>query len=90
MNYCATAAATGITDPDRGNRIRDCKMEGIDEECADDLNLPGVGMYAARVMIHGDQYAGTWRGTDHGGEMWGRIEHGAAQPQPSAVPAPAG
>jgi hypothetical protein len=39
-----------------------------------DLGFPGLGTYTARVLIYGDQYAGTWSGKDHGGHLWGRIE----------------
>ncbi|MEX0676400.1 MAG: hypothetical protein WD063_04960 [Pirellulales bacterium] len=35
--------------------------------------FPGLGTYSARVVIYGDQYAGTWSGSDHGGQMFGRI-----------------
>lgn len=35
--------------------------------------FPGLGTYSARVVIYGDQYAGTWSGKDHGGQMFGRI-----------------
>lgn len=41
-----------------------------------DFTIPGMGTYTARVMIHGDHYAGTWSaGPDHNGYLWGRIEH---------------
>ena len=39
-----------------------------------DMTIPGLGTYTARVMIYGDEYAGTWRGGEHGGHLWGRIE----------------
>lgn len=39
-----------------------------------DFTIPGMGTYTARVMIHGDHYAGTWNSADHGGYMWGRLE----------------
>ena len=39
-----------------------------------DVGIPGLGTYTARVLIYGDQYAGTWSGTNHGGHLWGRIE----------------
>ena len=39
-----------------------------------DIGFPGLGTYTARVLIYGDQYAGTWSGKDHGGHLWGRIE----------------
>lgn len=40
-----------------------------------DLTIPGMGSYTARVMIFRDQYSGMWDAGDHGGLMWGRIEH---------------
>jgi hypothetical protein len=42
-----------------------------------DLGFPGLGNYTARVMIYGDQYAGTWQDTTnkaHGGHLWGKLE----------------
>jgi hypothetical protein len=39
-----------------------------------DFTIPGMGTYTARVMIHGDHYAGTWNSADHGGYLWGRLE----------------
>lgn len=38
------------------------------------FSIPGMGTYTARVMIHGDRYAGTWSSPRHGGFLWGRIE----------------
>ncbi len=40
-----------------------------------DLTVPGIGTYTARVVFYRDRYAGTWSGANHGGEMWGTIEH---------------
>jgi hypothetical protein len=58
------------------------------------LGFPGLGSYTARVLISGDQYAGTWQANGpnpHGGHLWGRIEKVATtQPavtQPTAKPA---
>lgn len=42
-----------------------------------DLTIPGYGTFTSRVMIYGDQYAGTWQHGDAGGHMWGRIEREA-------------
>jgi hypothetical protein len=56
-----------------------------------ELGFPGLGSYTARVMIYGDQYAGTWQDNvnkAHGGHLWGRIEKAAAT-QPGAATAPA-
>src|SRR3954471_15720075 len=58
-----------------------------------DLGFPGLGSYTARVMIYGDQYAGTWQDNNnkaHGGHLWGRIEKAAAtQPAGGAATKPA-
>jgi hypothetical protein len=51
------------------------------------LAIPTRGTYTARVVIYGDRYAGTWDAGDHGGQMWGRIEHPAsATTKPSEKP----
>jgi hypothetical protein len=39
----------------------------------DHFEVPGMGAFDARVLFHGQSYAGTWRGEKHGGEMMGRI-----------------
>jgi hypothetical protein len=46
-----------------------------------DLGFPGLGTYTARVLIYGEQYAGTWSGKDHGGHLWGRIERAQDEAQ---------
>ncbi len=38
-----------------------------------DVGVPGFGTFTARVLIHGDRYAGTWQHDDHGGHLWGTI-----------------
>jgi hypothetical protein len=38
--------------------------------------FPGLGTYSARIVIYEDQYAGTWGGKDHGGQMFGKIVKG--------------
>lgn len=35
--------------------------------------IPGMGSYTARILLYGDQYAGTWSGKEHGGQMFGKI-----------------
>lgn len=47
-----------------------------------DLSIPGMGTYSARVLIYRDHYAGTWSARDHGGHLYGRIEH----PAPAKTP----
>jgi hypothetical protein len=39
----------------------------------DDFLVPGFGRFTCRVMIFGDQYAGTWDGANHGGHLFGKI-----------------
>jgi hypothetical protein len=38
-----------------------------------DLSIPGVGTYTARVLLYGEQYAGTWSGESAGGQLFGKI-----------------
>jgi hypothetical protein len=38
-----------------------------------DLTVPGVGTYTARVLVYRGQYAGTWSGKNHGGQLFGKI-----------------
>ena len=55
----------------------------------DDLPVPGLGTYSARVMFHEGRYAGTWQGADHGGHLFGRIiapDAKEAGPQVSGPP----
>jgi hypothetical protein len=40
----------------------------------DNITIPGLGTFDARVLIADDKYAGTWRHGDAGGLMFGRIE----------------
>jgi hypothetical protein len=42
-----------------------------------DLAIPGVGTYTARVLVHGDTYAGTWSGGEHAGLLNGVIQRNA-------------
>jgi hypothetical protein len=47
--------------------------------------FPGLGTYSARVVVYGDAYAGTWSGSDHGGQMFGKIvkDNGADETKPA-------
>ena len=47
--------------------------------------VPGLGVFTARVLVYGDHYAGTWDGGDHGGHLFGVIEH----PEQDAAKQPA-
>lgn len=45
-----------------------------------DATLPGLGTFTARILFYKDKtgkghYAGFWWGGEHGGEMFGTIEH---------------
>ncbi|REK12774.1 MAG: hypothetical protein DWQ37_11145 [Planctomycetota bacterium] len=46
--------------------------------------FPGLGTYTARVLVYDDQYAGTWSGSDHGGQMFGKIVPAEASTEKSA------
>ncbi len=48
------------------------------------LAVPGSGTFNARVLVYKDQYAGTWSGADHGGQMFGKIVKGEAAPEKPA------
>ena len=41
--------------------------------CVTDFAVPGMGAYTARVVLHNDQYAGTWNGKGYGGQMFGKL-----------------
>lgn len=43
----------------------------------DELWLPMLGSYSARVMVHRGFYSGTWFGKDYGGVLSGQIVHEA-------------
>jgi hypothetical protein len=40
----------------------------------DDIPVPGLGSFTARVLVFQGEYAGTWKGKNHGGHLFGRIE----------------
>lgn len=44
----------------------------------DNVGMPGGNSYSARVLIHGQTYAGSWSGGSHAGLMSGIITHEAA------------
>lgn len=45
----------------------------------DNVTLPGLGTYSARVMVYQDTYAGTWSAGDHGGILHGVIEKSSGE-----------
>jgi hypothetical protein len=53
----------------------------------DDLAVPMVGTYTARVLFLGERYVGIWYGSDHGGHMLGRVERADAAALEAATPA---
>ena len=40
----------------------------------DNVTIPGLGTFSARVVIDGTRYAGTWTHGEVGGHMFGKIE----------------
>ena len=55
----------------------------------DELPVPGLGTFTARVMVYRDHYAGFWAGKDHSGHLFGKIERGkqtTARPSDPIVP----
>lgn len=44
----------------------------------DDIAIPGIGVYSARVMIYRGYYSGAWFGPNYGGVMAGEIRPAAA------------
>lgn len=40
----------------------------------DELTIPGLGTFSARVLLHKDKYAGTWQHDSVGGHLFGKIE----------------
>ena len=38
-----------------------------------DMEFPMLGKYSARVLFHGDGYAGLWNGVGYGGAMFGKV-----------------
>lgn len=42
-----------------------------------DMAIPLLGTFSARVVIHDEQYAGTWKGAGHSGQLFGVLERAA-------------
>ena len=49
-----------------------------------DSTIPLLGTYTARVLIYRGQYAGTWSGGNHGGQLFGRVEKKADKEKPDS------
>ena len=52
-----------------------------------DVLVPGFGTFTARVLVYRDQYAGTWTGGDHGGQLFGTVSRDAAKAAGDVQPA---
>lgn len=48
----------------------------------DNIGFPGLGTYSGRVLFHHNHYSGQWSGANHGGFLFGTIQHG----EPTAAP----
>ncbi|MCO6458700.1 MAG: hypothetical protein J5I93_25620 [Pirellulaceae bacterium] len=44
------------------------------------FEIPGLGTFSSRVVIHDGKYAGTWTHGDVGGHLFGTIEKAKAEP----------
>jgi hypothetical protein len=54
----------------------------------DQVTILNLGTFDARVLIHDNQYVGTWRHGDKGGQLFGVIEHRNQAEEPAgATPA---
>ena len=40
----------------------------------ENIPVPGVGTYSARVLFHDGRYAGTWAGDGYGGHLFGDVK----------------
>jgi hypothetical protein len=49
----------------------------------DNVSLPGLGTYSARVLVYDKTYAGTWSAGDHGGMLHGVIEKSSPGRRPA-------
>lgn len=55
----------------------------------DEITIPGMGTFSARVVIHEARYAGTWQHDDVGGHLFGRVERESDKADASAAGEPA-
>lgn len=51
----------------------------------DEVSIPGLGTFSARIVLDRGKYAGTWTHDDKGGHMFGTIQPVAAA-EPAATP----
>ena len=54
--------------------------------CLDDVGIPGLGTFSARIVIDRGKYAGTWTHGDKGGHMFGSLLPADNDPPPSSAP----
>lgn len=47
----------------------------------DEVEIPLLGTFSARVVIDGNKYAGTWSHDNVGGHLFGEIASGQAEPE---------
>ena len=52
----------------------------------EEFTIAGMGTYSARLMFHGNRYAGTWQHGKAGGLMFGKIETAEFKKQRLANP----
>ena len=50
-----------------------------------DYRIPALGTFSARVLFHGDRYAGTWQHGKVGGHLFGNIERERAEDTPAGT-----
>jgi hypothetical protein len=50
----------------------------------DQMSVPGLGTFSARVVLHGRRYAGTWQHDAVGGHLFGTITTATAQDNPTS------
>ncbi|GAB5402726.1 MAG: hypothetical protein Aurels2KO_09570 [Aureliella sp.] len=49
----------------------------------DEITIPGMGTFSARVVLHGNKYAGTWQHDEVGGHMFGKITFPKSDDKPT-------
>jgi hypothetical protein len=49
------------------------------------MPIPGMGTFSARVVFAEGKYAGTWSAKDHGGHLYGRIVSAETEKEEAAV-----
>lgn len=52
----------------------------------DQVTIPGMGTFDARVVLTKTRYAGTWRHDQHGGHLFGHIERASKAPAAAEAP----